>query len=323
MQISSFFGKRPTSILGLDIGTSSIKLVEIESRTRQRLLKHCERAPLEPGWVVDGRIESPHEVAAAIRDLIEKTGTRTRQVSLALPVTAAITRQVFIPQGLTEIEIEQQVEMEARQAIGFPLEELYLDFFSEGVKGDRSDKVAIQIVGTRRERIDDLKALCDRSGLEPVIVEIQNASLNRVMVRVLHLNKSPTVDAIHLLFKWGVSSVSTQAFQHFEPVYSHTQPYAQSKVPNNRLTLLQDIESGLQNFLERFKPSRVDGMYLAGGSALTEGISELVMQRTQIHCCVLDPFEGLALHRELDGKAVRKEAAHYVRACGLALRTSA
>ena len=322
MHISSLLGRRPASTLGLDIGTSSVKLVEIESRGSTKRLKHCERAPLDHGWVVDGRIENPHEVSLAIRGLIDKTGTKTRQVALALPSSAVITRQVFIPTGLTELETEQQVEMEARQSIGFPLEDLYIDFCEEGVLGDRPDKVAIQIVGTRRERIEDLRALCDRSGLEPVVVEIQTASLSRAMARVLRWAPPSSAGAIHLLLKWGASSVSIQALQNSEPIYLHSQTASQSQHPHNTDSLVKDIENGLQQFLGSPQSGRVEGLYLAGGMALTDGISEQATQATQIPCCLLDPFEGLSLRQGLDRQAVRKDAAYYARACGLALRAS-
>lgn len=322
MHTSFFLGRRPASILGLDIGTSGVKLVEIESRGRAKLLKHCERAPLGSGWVVEGRIENPHEVAVAIRGLIDKTGTKTRQVALALPSSAVITRQVFIPVGLTELETEQQVEMEARQSIGFPFEELYVDFCAEGVLGGRPDKLAVQIVGTRRERINDLHTLCASSGLDPVVVEIQNASLSRAMVRVLRWTPPSPADGIFLLLKWGASTVSTQAFQNFEPIYLHSQSCTQAQRPHNIDSLLHDIENGLQQFLGSAQPSRVDGLYLAGGMALTDGISAQATKATQIPCCLLDPFGGLSLYQGLDQNTVRKDAAHYVRACGLALRAS-
>ena len=323
MHIRSFWGTCPAPLLGLDIGSSSIKLVEIHSRGHQKVLKHCDRAPLGSGWVIDGRIENPHEVAAVIRGLIDKTGTKTRRVALGLPSSAVISRQVFIPRGLTEPEIEQQVEMEARQAMGLPLEELYLDFCEESALSNRPDKVAVQIIGTRRERINDLQALCDRSGLEPVVVEIQNASLSRAMVRVMRLAPPTPADAIFLQLKWSASTVSTQAFQYVKPIYWHSQSCAQPLQDKHRGALSKDIENGLQQFLQTATTGRVHGLYLAGGVALTEGICEWATQATHIPCDVLDPFVGLAVHPGLDRHTVHKEAPHYVRACGLALRTPA
>jgi type IV pilus assembly protein PilM len=317
------WGTCPAPLLGLDIGSSSIKLVEIHSRGHQKVLKHCDRAPLGSGWVVDGRIVNPHEVAAVIRGLIDKTGTKTRRVALGLPSSAVISRQVFIPRGLTEPEIEQQVEMEARQAMGLPLEELYLDFCEESALSNRPDKVAVQIIGTRRERINDLQALCDRSGLEPVVVEIQNASLSRAMVRVMRLAPPTPADAIFLQLKWSASTVSTQAFQYVKPIYWYSQSCAQPLQDKHRGALLKDIENGLQQFLQTATTGRVHGLYLAGGVALTEGICEWATQATHIPCDVLDPFVGLAVHPGLDRHTVHKEAPHYVRACGLALRTPA
>jgi type IV pilus assembly protein PilM len=244
-------------------------------------------------------------------------------VALGLPSSAVISRQVFIPRGLTEPEIEQQVEMEARQAMGLPLEELYLDFCEESALSNRPDKVAVQIIGTRRERINDLQALCDRSGLEPVVVEIQNASLSRAMVRVMRLAPPTPADAIFLQLKWSASTVSTQAFQYVKPIYWYSQSCAQPLQDKHRGALLKDIENGLQQFLQTATTGRVHGLYLAGGVALTEGICEWATQATHIPCDVLDPFVGLAVHPGLDRHTVHKEAPHYVRACGLALRTPA
>jgi Tfp pilus assembly PilM family ATPase len=127
---------------------------------------------------------------------------------------------------------------------------------------------------------------------------------------------------MHLLLKWGASSVSTQAFQNFEPIYLHSQLCTPSQHPHNTDSLVQDIENGLQQFLGSPQSGRVAGLYLAGGIALTDGISEQATQATQIPCYLLDPFAGLALHQGLDHQAVRKEAAYYARACGLALRAS-
>ena len=320
MHISSLLGRRAACALGLDIGSSSVKLVEMECRGHHMLLRHGDRSPLGQGWVVDGRIENPREVAAVIRGLLEKTGTKKRQVVLALPTAAVITRQVLIPRGLTELEIEQQVEMEARHAMGLPLEALYLDFCADDALSDHPNKVAIQMVGVRRERIDDLCKLCESSGLEPVAVDIQNAALSRAMVRVLNLAPPSLADAIFLQFNWGVSTVSTQAFQHSKPIYWHVQSRVQAHHPPHRGALLKDIENGLQQFLQHVTASRVNAMYLAGGAALTEGMCEWATQATDIPCQVLDPFEGLTVHHELDPDALRKEAAHYVSACGLALR---
>ena len=123
--------------------------------------------------------------------------------------------------------------------------------------------------------------------------------------------------------KWSASEVSTQAFQYFEPIYWHSQSCAQPLQDKHRGALLKDIENGLQQFLQDATSGRVHGMYLAGGVALTQGICEWVTQATHIPCDVFDPFQGLAVHQELDRHTVQKEAAHYVSACGLALRTPA
>jgi len=76
------------------------------------------------GLSTDGNVEKFDEVADAIRRLVKKTGSRTKQVAMALAPSAVITKKIILPGGMKDTELEQQVELEANQYIPFPLEEV-------------------------------------------------------------------------------------------------------------------------------------------------------------------------------------------------------
>ena len=116
-------------MLGLDISSSSVKLVELgKSKSGALVLERCAIEPLERGWISDGNIEKFDEVAEAVRRLVRKSGAKTKNVAMALPPSAVITKKIVLPGGMSDTELEMQVEIEANQYIPFPLDEVSLDF---------------------------------------------------------------------------------------------------------------------------------------------------------------------------------------------------
>lgn len=94
ISLGSLFNRQPEPLLGLDISSSSIKLVELgRSKTGEYVLERCAIEPLEQGWVQDGNIEKFDEVAEAVRRVVKKSGSKTKQVALALPASAVITKK--------------------------------------------------------------------------------------------------------------------------------------------------------------------------------------------------------------------------------------
>ena len=127
--MGSLFNRQSAPLLGIDISSSSVKLVELgRDKAGSLVLERCAIEPLERGWITDGNIEKFDEVADALRRLVKKSGTRTKNVALALPPSAVITKKITLPGGMTEQELEVQVESEANQYIPFSLDEVSLDF---------------------------------------------------------------------------------------------------------------------------------------------------------------------------------------------------
>lgn len=105
--LSRLLSRQPAPLIGLDISSSSVKLVELgRDRHGNLVLERCATEPLERGWVADGNIEKFDQVAEAVRRLIRKSGTKVKDVAMALPPAAVITKKVVLPAGLNEKDLE-------------------------------------------------------------------------------------------------------------------------------------------------------------------------------------------------------------------------
>ena len=173
ISLGSLFSRQPAPMLGLDISSSSVKLVELsQNKSGALVLERCAMEPLERGWVTDGNIEKFDEVAEAVRRLVKKSGTKAKNVAMALPPSAVITKKIILPGGLSDQELESQVETEANQYIPFPLDEVSLDFCVVGPSASSSGDLDVLIAASRREKVQDIQGLAEAAGLKPVIVVV-------------------------------------------------------------------------------------------------------------------------------------------------------
>ena len=175
ISVGTLFSRQSAPLVGIDISSSSVKLVELaHDKAGNLVLERCAIEPLERGWITDGNIEKFDEVAEALRRLIKKSGTRTKNVALALPPSAVITKKISLPAGMTDQELEVQVESEANQYIPFSLDEVSLDFCVIGPNKGSPGDVDVLIAASRREKVQDRQGLAEAAGLKAVIVDIES-----------------------------------------------------------------------------------------------------------------------------------------------------
>lgn len=115
LDLGSLIGKKNPPLVGLDISTSGVKLVELAEVGKNELrLERYAMEPLPRGAVVDGNIENIEQVSEAVRRVWKKSGTRAKFVALGMPPASVITKKIILPGGMTEEELELQVETEAK-----------------------------------------------------------------------------------------------------------------------------------------------------------------------------------------------------------------
>lgn len=154
--LAGLLGQRHPPMIGLDISSSSVKLVELsQNKGGEFVLERFASEAFEKGWIADGHIEKFDEVAEAVRKVVQRSGTRTRNAVLAMPTSAVITKRIMLPAGLREDEMEIQVEAEANQYIPFSLDEVSLDFCVIGPSPTSVGDVEVLIAASRKDRVQD------------------------------------------------------------------------------------------------------------------------------------------------------------------------
>ncbi len=128
MQLGSLL-RRNKPLIGVDISSSAVKMLELAESGRDiRRVERYAIARLPKDALTDGSVAKPEVVEAAMREAWKAMQTKTREVALALPAAAVITKKILLPQGASELDIETQVMAEANQMAPFPLDEVSLDW---------------------------------------------------------------------------------------------------------------------------------------------------------------------------------------------------
>lgn len=316
-------------MLGLDISSSSVKLVELSrDKGGNLVLERCAIEPLERGWIADGNIEKFDEVAEAVRRLVKKSGTKTKNVAMALPPSAVITKKIVLPGGMTDQELEVQVEAEANQYIPFPLDEVSLDFCVVGQSTASAGDVDVLIAASRREKVQDIQGLAEAAGLKPVVLDVESYASRLATARLIGNLPNKGVGNIVALFEVGALTTSMQVIRDDEVLYDRDQAFggaqltqlivrqygfsleeAESKKRSGELpddyetgvlrpfveSMVQEVGRALQFFFTSTPHNKVDFIMLAGGSAALPGLTEAVTQHTTFPCTLVNPFEGMEM----------------------------
>jgi len=341
-------------MLGIDISSSSVKLVELgRNRAGDLVLERCAIEPLERGWITDGNIENFDEVAEAVRRVVRKSGSRTKNVALALPASAVITKKIVLPGGLSEQDLEAQVEAEANQYIPFSLDEVSLDFCVMGPSTTSVGDVEVLIAASRKEKVSDRQGLAEAAGLKPVVMDVESYASRLAAGRVIETLPNQGVDAVVALFEVGAMTTSMQVLRNDEVLYERDQAFggaqltqlivrqygfsadeAEAKKRSGDLpedyvsavlepfidSMAQEIGRALQFFFTSTPYNKVDHILIAGGSAALPGLTEAVTQQTSFASMVINPFDGMEMAASVQARKITREAPSYLTSTGLALR---
>jgi type IV pilus assembly protein PilM len=352
--LDRLMGRSHPQMIGLDISSSSVKLVELsQSASGEMVLERLASEPFEKGWIVDGQIEKFDEVADAVRRVVSRSGTKTRHVVMAMPQSAVITKKIVLPAGLREDEMELQVESEAHQYIPFSLDEVSLDFCVIGPNANSVGDVDVLIAASRKDRVQDRQGLAEAAGLTPVVLDIESHASRLAMARLINALPDQGKDSLVALFEIGADTTSLKVLREEEMLYDRDQSFggsqltqlisrqygfsyeeAEQKKISGELpedyestllvpfvdSLAHEIGRALQYFFTSTPHHKVHYVMLAGGTAAMPGLRERVKDVTGFASKVVNPFESMKLGSAIREAKLRREAPSYLTACGLAMR---
>jgi type IV pilus assembly protein PilM len=353
MDLKSLFGRRQEEILGMDISSWGIKVVGLSGSLQRPVLEMLASVRLPSGHIVDGKVVKLGEVAKALRTLLRENRVKTKNVALALPSSAVITKKIMVEADLTPGEMESQVEQEARQYIPFPLEEVSLDFCTVGNNPQRADMVDVLIAAARRDRVENLQELMEQVELEARVVDVQSYALQLATKRLVDIHLPGQDNAVVLFLKVGASRTlmqvsvggamvyerdhsvgGEQLSQRIGAYYKYSAEEAEAKKISGALspdfessvlapyvsTTVQVLERGIQFIYNSTPYSKVNQIFLSGGGAMVPGLTAALSIALQAPCKLINPFEGMSLASQVRNHVRLHDAPLYIGACGLALR---
>lgn len=352
--LANLFQSQSPALIGVDISSSAVKMVEIE-QVGKNLLR-VERYAIEAlpkDAVADGNIMNLEAVAETMRRAWKRMGTRVKCVSLALPAAAVITKKIIVPAGLREDELEAQVETEANQYIPFALDEVNLDFQVLGPSPSGPEDVEVLIAASRKEKVEDRVAAAESAGLKALVVDVEsyatqtacelvaqqlpNAGRDQTIAVVdigaamMHINVLHNNQSIYMREQSFGGNQLTQEIQRRYSLSSDEADIAkrQGGLPENYEsevlqpfmdTLALEVARAIQFFFSSSQFNRVDHILLAGGCAMIPGLDEIVATRAQASTMIANPFASMALSTRIKPKQLTLDAPALLIACGLAMR---
>ena len=234
-------------LIGLDISDTAVKLVEFSGVARKGggipdklKIEHYAVASLPSGSVSEKNVVEPEAVGEAIAKVVRKAGTRTRRAAVAVGGSSTITKYINMPKGLTERQLEQQVEVEAEQHIPFPVEEVSLDFQVLDQQPKDSDVVNVLLAAARTEIVDAKVAALEFGGIEAGVVDLEVFALENACSLLGHqlLRQSgdkpekksrgksePVMPHQVAVMDVGSSTTSLTVLENGRPVYTRDQQF--------------------------------------------------------------------------------------------------
>lgn len=354
VDISALLSPKARSLLGLDISSSAVKLVELApgSKDNYRVERYAIEV-LPKDAVSDGNIVNFDGVVESVKRAWKRLGTSTRNVAMALPGSAVITKKIIVPAGLREAELEAQVESEANQYIPFAIDEVNLDYQVLGPAPAVPDELEVLIAASKKDRVEDRVAVADAAGLKAVIIDVDTfAALSSFALVERQLPESGK-NQIVALVDVGANIMNLTVMKNGQQVYAREQAFggnlltqdiarhygmnfeeAEAAKRSGGLpegydiellnpfleNLALEISRGLQFLFTSTQFNHVDHVVLAGGSALLPGVDEMVATRTQVNTLIANPFAGMTLSDRVKARNLLADASSLMVACGLALR---
>ena len=350
-----FLRTKTPPLIGVDICSSSIKIVELSESSKNSgyVVERYAIEPLPKGAVSEGNINNLDAVAEALRRAWKRIGTRIKNVSLALPAAAVITKKILLPSGLREEDLEYQVEAEANQYIPFAIEEVNLDFQVIGPAPGNVAEVEVLLAASRKANVEDRIAVAQVAGLKAVVMDIETYAAELSFGEICSQLPAGAVDQCVALVDVGASVMNVNVLRNGQSVYTRDQQIGGEQltqmIQNTFGLSAEEAEAGKRNgglpenyendVLEPFCESvageiaralqlfststqfnEVGYIVLAGGCATLSGLDDLVATRTQVNTLAANPFAQMTLSGRIKPRQLQADAPSLMIACGLAMR---
>lgn len=347
------FNKKARSLLGIDISSTSVKLLELSRQGSGFRVEAYAVEPLPANAVIEKNIAELDGVGQALARVLVKARTNLKYVAVAVAGSAVITKTIEMDAGLTDDEMEDQLKIEADQYIPYPLDDVAIDFDVQGASTRNPGRVNVLLAACRKENVEVREAALALAGLTARVVDVEAYALERSfgLLRIQQgvaqgrlvavVDVGATMTTLSVLHEGRIIYTREQLFggrqltEAIERRYGLTVEQAglakkQGGLPDDyvgevlqpfREALVQQVSRSLQFFFASGQYSAVDQILLAGGTASIPGLDRLIEQQLGTPTLVANPFCDMTLGSKVNAAALASDAPALMIACGLALRS--
>jgi type IV pilus assembly protein PilM len=349
------FGPKYRPLLGLDITTSSVKLIELSMAGGQFRVESYAAEPTPHNAINEKAIVDAEAVGEAIRRAVKRSGAKSREAAVAISGDAAITKVIQMPKNLNEADLEGQVEMQADQYIPFPMEEVSYDFQRIGPSEKDPEMMDVLLVATRTENVEQRQAAVQAAGLTARLVDVEAFALENACKLLTHQMPDGGIDRTIAVIDFGASSTTFSVLKDLKVIYTRDFAFGgqqlteeimrtyglsmeeagrakkEGGLPSNYQPevldpfiddMTQQVSRSLQFYLAsgsgREQPEKI---LVCGGCANIVGVDDVISSRVGIPSERGDPLGQMKLSSRAKAQAVKKDATALLTACGLALRS--
>jgi len=347
-----FLRLRSKSVIGLDIGSSSVKAIEVVPRGNGFELLHLGVAALPHDAIVEGAFLNASAIADAIREAIAKSGSRAKHAAAAVSGHSVIVKKITVP-AMTAAELEESIRWEAEQYIPFDVNEVNLDFEILQA-GDAERPMEVLLVAAKKDLIDDYVNLIGEAGLTPSVIDVAGFAVENAfeanygasdeVIAIVNIGaQNSTINVLAGGVPAFTRDVATGGNQYTAEIQramsvgfdeaerikiGERGPESQDVVPQEveqamravTNNLVGEIARSLDFFAATAADMRIQRVYLAGGSSRVSGLEAAFKERTGLEVELMNPLAKMLPSNRFDADFLDQVGPSLSVGIGLAMR---
>jgi len=347
------FSKSKKGVVGLDIGSSAIKLVELRERKPGEF--HLQRLgiePLSPEAIVDGSIMDSSLVVDAIHSLNDQTKVKNTSYATSLSGHSVIIKKIQLP-AMPEEELAESIQWEAEQYIPFDINDVRLDYVTLADGEPGRDTMEVLLVAVKRDKVNDYVSVISQTGKTPALVDIdafavQNAyevnydldsrkvvaliNMGAGVTNINILSRGTTVFWRDISFggnqftealqrEFNLSFAQAESLKRGESVDRYTPAEARPVLDSVSTEMASEVRKTFDFFSATSSEGPVDELVLSGGCALTPNLLQVLRERFEVPTELMNPLRKIHFKEsDFNGDWLRSIAPMMAVAVGLGIR---
>ncbi len=346
-------GRKKPPLVGLDISSTAVKLLELSFNGRQYRVESYAVEPLPANSVVEKAIVDAEGVGQAIKRAVKRSGTKAKAAAAAVAGSSVITKHITMPANLSDDEMEGQIMVEADQYIPYPLDEVNIDFEVLGVNEDNRERVDVLLAASKSDNIELRVEAISIGGLTAKVIDIEAYAMENAFHLLREQMPDHGLDKTIAIVDIGATMTTLSVLHNLVTVYSREQAFGgkqltegiqrryglsyeeagqakrQGGLPDDyesellipfKNGMAQQVGRALQVFYSSGHYDHIDHLIMAGGSSSITGIARMIQEREGVPTSVANPFYNMSIAPTVKAQVLSNDSPALMIACGLALR---